>query len=65
MPSAGVVGQFEAPGGDTWGALLEKDSELTACVSKAVDDLKSDGTLEGAREALDEQGRRRARAAVR
>jgi polar amino acid transport system substrate-binding protein len=46
VPSAGVVGQFDAPGGDTWGALLEKDSALTACVSKAVDALKSDGTLD-------------------
>jgi polar amino acid transport system substrate-binding protein len=46
VPSAGVVGQFEAPGGDTWGALLQKDSELTPCVSKAVDDLKADGTLD-------------------
>jgi polar amino acid transport system substrate-binding protein len=40
-----IVGQFNAPGGDAWGALLEKGSNLTACVSKAVDELKSDGTL--------------------
>jgi polar amino acid transport system substrate-binding protein len=45
VPSAKVVGQFAAPGGDTWGALLEKGSGLTACVSKAVDALKADGTL--------------------
>jgi polar amino acid transport system substrate-binding protein len=46
IPSAKVVGQFSAPGGDTWGALLEKDSELTACVSKAIADLKSSGELD-------------------
>ena len=41
-----IVGQFEAPGGDAWGALLEKDSPLTACVSQAIDELRADGTLE-------------------
>src|SRR3954452_1246726 len=45
VPEATVVGQFPAPGGDTWGALLEKDSPLTACVSKAIDDLKASGEL--------------------
>ena len=40
-----IVGQFNAPGGDSWGALLAKDSKLTPCVSKAVDELKADGTL--------------------
>ena len=46
IPSATVVGQFSAPGGDTWGALLEKDSSLTECVSKAVSDLRESGELE-------------------
>jgi polar amino acid transport system substrate-binding protein len=46
VPSAKIVGQFSAPGGDTWGALLEKDSKLTACVSQAIDALKSSGELE-------------------
>lgn len=45
VPEATVVGQFPAPGGDTWGALLEKDSPLTACVSQAIDELKSSGEL--------------------
>jgi polar amino acid transport system substrate-binding protein len=45
VPSATIVGQFDAPGGDAWGALLEKDSKLTACVSKAVDKLRSSGQL--------------------
>jgi polar amino acid transport system substrate-binding protein len=40
-----IVGQFNAPGGDAWGALLQKGSKLTPCVSKAVDGLKADGTL--------------------
>jgi polar amino acid transport system substrate-binding protein len=40
-----VVGQFSAPGGDQWGALLEKDSPLTACVSAAIDELQSSGEL--------------------
>ena len=46
VPEATVVGQFSAPGGDQWGALLEKDSELTACVSDAVEALESSGELE-------------------
>jgi polar amino acid transport system substrate-binding protein len=45
VPEATVVGQFSAPGGDEWGALLEKDSPLTACVSQAIDELKSSGEL--------------------
>jgi polar amino acid transport system substrate-binding protein len=45
IPSATITGQFVAPGGDQWGALLEKDSKLTACVSKAIDELKSSGKL--------------------
>ncbi len=46
VPEATVVGQFGAPGGDQWGALLEKDSELTGCVSEAVEELQSSGELE-------------------
>jgi polar amino acid transport system substrate-binding protein len=46
VPSSKIVGQFSAPGGDEWGALLEKDSKLTACVSQAIDKLKSSGELE-------------------
>jgi polar amino acid transport system substrate-binding protein len=45
VPSAKIVGQFEAPGGDAWGALLEKDSELTPCVSEAIKTLEADGRL--------------------
>jgi polar amino acid transport system substrate-binding protein len=45
VPSAQIVGQFTAPGGDSWGALLEKDSKLTRCVSKAVDAMRGSGEL--------------------
>jgi polar amino acid transport system substrate-binding protein len=45
VPGAKIVGQFQAPGGDAWGAVLEKDSKLTPCVSQAVDQLSSSGEL--------------------
>ena len=46
VQSAKIVGQFSAPGGDKWGALLQKGSPLTACVSKAIDDLREGGQLQ-------------------
>jgi polar amino acid transport system substrate-binding protein len=46
VPDATIVGQFSAPGGDQWGALLAKGSPLTACVSRAVEDLRSSGELQ-------------------
>jgi polar amino acid transport system substrate-binding protein len=45
VPEAEIVGQFPAPGGDQWGALLEKDSPLTGCVSQAIDSLEESGEL--------------------
>jgi polar amino acid transport system substrate-binding protein len=45
VPEATVVGQFSAPGGDEWGALLAKDSPLTGCVSGAVDEMQESGEL--------------------
>ncbi len=45
VPEASVVGQFSAPGGDEWGALLAKDSSLTACVSQAIDAMRDSGEL--------------------
>jgi polar amino acid transport system substrate-binding protein len=45
VPDAAIVGQFSAPGGDEWGALLEKDSPLTDCVSFAIDSLRDSGEL--------------------
>jgi polar amino acid transport system substrate-binding protein len=40
-----IIGQFSAPGGDSFGLLLEKDSKLTPCVNKALGKLKSSGEL--------------------
>jgi polar amino acid transport system substrate-binding protein len=40
-----IAGQFKAPGGDQWGALLAKGSPLTDCVSAAVTKLQANGTL--------------------
>ncbi len=46
VPNAKIVGQFAAPGGDSWGLLLAKGSKLTACVNQALSALRSDGTLQ-------------------
>jgi polar amino acid transport system substrate-binding protein len=46
LEDAKIVGQFAAPGGDEWGALLEKDSELTDCVSQAIRTLRESGELQ-------------------
>jgi polar amino acid transport system substrate-binding protein len=46
VPEATVVGQFGAGSGEAWGALLEKDSQLTGCVSQAIEELESSGELE-------------------
>jgi polar amino acid transport system substrate-binding protein len=46
VPEATVVGQFGAGSGEAWGALLEKDSQLTGCVSEAIEALESSGELE-------------------
>ena len=46
LPGASVIGQFEAPGGDEWGALLEKDSPLTPCVNEAIATLTESGELD-------------------
>lgn len=45
IPEAATIGQFPAPGGDEWGALMEKGSPLTPCVSAAVEELDSSGEL--------------------
>jgi len=45
VPEGKIVGQFEAPGGDEWGALLEQDSPLTPCVSAAIEDMRDSGEL--------------------
>ncbi len=45
VPDGTIAGQFAAPGGDEWGALLEKDSALTDCVSAAIAALNESGEL--------------------
>jgi polar amino acid transport system substrate-binding protein len=47
IEDAKIVGQFPATGPDPeqFGLVLEKGSPLTACVSKAVDALRGNGTL--------------------
>jgi polar amino acid transport system substrate-binding protein len=46
IPDAKITGQFDAPGGDDWGLVLEKDSELTPCVNQALEELESSGELQ-------------------
>ena len=41
-----VAGQFEQEGGDQWGALMAKDSDLKGCVDQAIETLRENGTLE-------------------
>jgi polar amino acid transport system substrate-binding protein len=41
-----VAGQFEQEGGDQWGAVMAKDSDLKGCVDQAINTLREDGTLE-------------------
>jgi polar amino acid transport system substrate-binding protein len=41
-----IVGQFSAPGGDSFGLLLEKGSKLTPCLDQAIDKLDSSGELQ-------------------
>src|SRR5512133_2420015 len=46
IPKSKIVGQFQAPGGDRWGLLLQKGSKLTTCVNQALDKLSAAGELE-------------------
>jgi polar amino acid transport system substrate-binding protein len=41
-----IVGQFDAPGGDSWGALLKRGSALTPCIDKAIGRMKASGELD-------------------
>jgi polar amino acid transport system substrate-binding protein len=45
VPGSKIIGQFNAPGGDSFGLLLAKDSKLTPCVDKALGKLESSGEL--------------------
>jgi polar amino acid transport system substrate-binding protein len=46
VEDATVVGQFGKASGEEWGALLERESPLTTCVSEAVESLEASGELE-------------------
>jgi polar amino acid transport system substrate-binding protein len=46
VKGARIAGQFDAPGGDSWGALLAKGSKLTPCVTRAVQQLRASGQLQ-------------------
>ena len=41
-----IVGQFEAPGGNDWGVVMEKGSSLKPCVDKAITELRDAGVLD-------------------
>lgn len=46
LDGARVIGQFEAEGGDQWGALMAKDSPIASCVNQAIETLESSGRLQ-------------------
>lgn len=46
VENATIVGQFGKAEGEEWGAVLSKESPLTACVSGAVEALEESGELE-------------------
>jgi polar amino acid transport system substrate-binding protein len=48
LSNGDLVGQFPSPpGGEHFSLVLDKDSPLTSCVNKALDVLRSNGTLAG------------------
>ena len=46
LPHSVIAGQFDLPGGASWGLLLQKNAALTNCVSAAVNTLRANGTLQ-------------------
>jgi polar amino acid transport system substrate-binding protein len=46
VEEATVVGQFGKASGEEWGAVLGRESPLTACVSEAIEALESSGELQ-------------------
>ena len=64
VPEATTVGQFPAPGGDQWGALLQKDSPLTALYLGGGRRAAVLGRAAVDREEVDERRHRRTHAAV-
>ena len=47
VPGSKILGQFENKGKatDRFGVALAKGNSLTACVNKAINSLRADGTL--------------------
>jgi polar amino acid transport system substrate-binding protein len=47
VPGSKILGQFENKGGatDRFGVVLQKGNSLTACVNKAINSLRADGTI--------------------
>jgi polar amino acid transport system substrate-binding protein len=46
VPNGKVLGQFPTkPGGEHFGMVFEKGNSLRACVNKALEKLRSGGTL--------------------
>jgi polar amino acid transport system substrate-binding protein len=45
VPEAKIVGQFQAPGGNRWGMLLQKGSKLTPCIDEALKKVSDSGRL--------------------
>ena len=64
IPEAKITGQFDAPGGDDWGLVLAKDSELTACVDQAIEALDELRRARADHRRVDGRPGRRARAAI-
>jgi polar amino acid transport system substrate-binding protein len=47
VPNSEILGQFPSqPGGEHFGMVLEKGNPFTACINKALAELKSSGELE-------------------
>ncbi len=46
LPGSTVIGQFEAEGGDQWGAVMPKDTSIASCVDWAIESLEKSGRLE-------------------
>ncbi len=64
LPHTTIAGQFSAPGGDTWGALLAKGSGLTPVRRQGRQRPAGRRHAGQAEQALDRLGGRRARAAL-
>lgn len=46
LPESSVVGLFNAPEGESWGAVLARNSPLTECVNLALETLTGNGAID-------------------